>query len=316
MLRTHPPERAITASRVFLRLEALEARDTPAGNVSVILSGTQLVLVGDGAANALILTEDAAGNISIQGSATAINGLPSLTLGPVAVDGVQAILQGGNDTFFADGLQLSTIWSSDMGHGTDFISLNNIRANQLMFVQFGPGPDTGVGRLLRTDGDFTLSGGGGTSSVDLAGVVVGGNMAINTQEGKDAVTVTSTSVFRELRVSTAASNDFVHLNGIDVGNARVLSVGEHDDVFIVNFTSRQDLGVDLAAGDDFLWLAGVRVDNVLFVSAAGGRDVVQVTNVAVGVATSFQGGGDRDDFINQGFFTPFLDFGGFERFFF
>ena len=85
--------------------ERLESRLTPAGNVTAVFSEGSLLVTGDGADNAIRITQDSRREFTIasEDGTTTING----GSGPVTISGVargvRVRLNGGNDMLFLGG---------------------------------------------------------------------------------------------------------------------------------------------------------------------------------------------------------------------
>ncbi|MBX9581389.1 MAG: hypothetical protein K2X87_13895 [Gemmataceae bacterium] len=97
-------------NRTRLGCEALEARDTPAGNVVATLSGGSWYLRGDAAGNEINVVRDGSGNVTVYGvGGTTINGQASVNLGPVSTSGwrrtgIYVDLGAGNDYLETHGM--------------------------------------------------------------------------------------------------------------------------------------------------------------------------------------------------------------------
>jgi hypothetical protein len=309
--RTHDPR---GTAPIRLQLEVLENRETPTGNVAVGLAGGQLSMFADDLPNSVSITQDGTGRVILQGfNGTLLNGQPFLDLGVVNLSRVDTAFQGGADVVVVEGVHPSLVLGVNLGSGNDTVSLTNVFASQLVSIGGGSGFDTVIGRTVVQTGDVVVETGNGPANIDLAGLDVRGGMTLVTHEGNDLVSVQSGSVLGALVVDTGPGNDQVVLNSMTAGTARVLSASGHDSFFLVDFHSLLDVGITTADGDDFVWLFGTRVDRNLLVNVESGRDTVRVTNLTVGFASSFNGGSGFDTFIDEGFFTPFIDFHNFDR---
>ena len=81
------------------RLEALETRLTPAGNVTAVLAGGTLTLTGDAQDNAIAVTQSAPSSFTISsddGTTTINGGADAVTITGVTRD-LRVLLDGGND---------------------------------------------------------------------------------------------------------------------------------------------------------------------------------------------------------------------------
>jgi len=305
------------AASVRLQLEVLEDRQTPVSHVVFSLAGGQLSLFGDDLPNSISLTQDDTGRVTLQGfNGTLLNGQSFVDLGVVNLTRVDSAFNGGADVVVVQGLHPSQVLGVNLGSGNDTVSLTNVFASQLVSIGGGAGFDTVIGRTVIQTGDVVVETGNGRATIDLIGMDARGSMTLVTHEGNDLVSLQSASVLGPLTVDTGAGNDQVVLNAVTAGTARVASGSGHDSFFLVDFHSHLDVGITTADGDDFVWLFHTQVDRNLLVNLESGADTLRVTGLTVGFASSFNGGSGFDTFIDEGFFTPFLDFHNFDRIFF
>lgn len=159
--------------RAMLGVEALEARDTPAGNVTVQLAGGQLFVIGDAADNAVSTQQDVFGNIVIFGvNGTTVNGQSSVFVGQGVLR--DAIFQGGggNDQIDVAGLLVIGGVSVVTGDGVDLITIRDVTADYVSAYSLG-GNDSLITTnvVARVGADF--AGGNGFDIWDFNGVSAG-----------------------------------------------------------------------------------------------------------------------------------------------
>ena len=81
-----------------LNCEWLEARDTPAGNVTAMVSGGAVFVDGDGAFNRVRIEQDGVGNMFVIGlDGTTVNGQSAVFVGQGTPAGVFVTLNDGQD---------------------------------------------------------------------------------------------------------------------------------------------------------------------------------------------------------------------------
>jgi hypothetical protein len=108
------------------RLEALEARENPAGNVTGVMSGNQLVLSGDASDNWFGLQQDWLGNTIVYGlNNTLINGQTALYLGRWRLSDVYINTWGGNDAVHMAGVGASSCLYTSLRDGSDALQMVN-----------------------------------------------------------------------------------------------------------------------------------------------------------------------------------------------
>lgn len=143
--------------RTRLGCEALEARDTPAGDVSVALFNGALYLTGDAAANRVHVEQDTVGDIYVVGlDGTSVNGQPAVYAGRGPVSG-----------FFAD-----------FGEGEDYLELVGLVAGSV-HVHGGNGGDGLYLFNVRSDGDIVVSGDAGNDTLYTTGTLARNGFVID-----------------------------------------------------------------------------------------------------------------------------------------
>jgi hypothetical protein len=201
----------MTRTRCSIRpsLEALEARDTPAGTVTATFAGGRLTLTGDAAANAVLVTQGPDGRLTVSGNGSGtqfrLNGGPvgdAVTVPALVTGGVTINLGDGADELTIDGVDLPGALAINGGNGAgDGPAGNTVRLNGVhvggslgvtnlagedttflggavtvdggLIVRNGPGGGTVWGDYttdLRVGGLFSVAGGAGIDKVDLWGV--------------------------------------------------------------------------------------------------------------------------------------------------
>jgi hypothetical protein len=152
-------------ARAPLGIERLEARDTPAGNISATVSGGVLFLNGDGADNQFGLQQNASGDVFVYGlNGTSVNGQPVVLVGRGIPNAVVADLGTGNDYFEILGLLAGGV-SINGGNGFNSIAMANVR----------------------TAGNIEYRGGQEDDAVFMAGVVAGNQMILDGGNGTDSL---------------------------------------------------------------------------------------------------------------------------------
>jgi cyclophilin family peptidyl-prolyl cis-trans isomerase len=124
------------------RLEGLEDRTTPSGNVTVINGGGILYVAGDNAGNHLQITATGSSSVEIRAldATTTINGQH----GPLSVGGVRGEyinLYGGNDVLVIAGTRGDAALHVDLGSGNDTFLLNDARHRGETVILGGDGND-------------------------------------------------------------------------------------------------------------------------------------------------------------------------------
>jgi cyclophilin family peptidyl-prolyl cis-trans isomerase len=254
-------------------LEALEARTLLAGNVAAVVSGGNLLLTGDSAANTVQVTVRD-GDVIVEGlDGTTINGQATPF---VAVDNGTTIaglltvaLGGGDDTFRLQGpiTVRERVTIADK-HGTtrvgitaatlqdDLIVLTGKRSDAVSLLNttiagnthFSLGRGNNQLALMNTDvtGNFSVRTKKGADDVVLQDSEIGGAFHARTGRGADNIVVEDTQVTGNLVALTGAGADFVLFDGAQVtGHAALWLQGGSDFLVTQNTNS---VGGSVVAG--------------------------------------------------------------------
>lgn len=112
--------------RTRLGCEALEHRDTPAGNVAATFQNGVWYLLGDAADNQISVTKDASGYVTVTGlNGTTVNGQSSVFLGRLNTSSGSGWAPPRNGLYV------------DLGAGTDYLETHNVTAPSQNVEQFG-----------------------------------------------------------------------------------------------------------------------------------------------------------------------------------
>ncbi|HYO26437.1 MAG TPA: hypothetical protein VEQ85_15960, partial [Lacipirellulaceae bacterium] len=137
--------------RRSLRFEPLEPKHLMAGNVTVTLTGVNLLVSGDDAANQIAITAgDAPDTLVVRGlQGTTVTLAGSTTPAPVTglvVPNVRGHVRvetgGGNDEVSVTDLELRRRLSLQTGDGNDQVALQDVSVGGLLSIAAGAGNDT------------------------------------------------------------------------------------------------------------------------------------------------------------------------------
>ncbi|MBX9626141.1 MAG: hypothetical protein K2X82_20250 [Gemmataceae bacterium] len=216
-----------------LGVEAFEARENPAGTVSVAVSGGLLSVTGDGLANQV--------QVSRVGQSVTVTGFSGTSVvGRATAAGISQVsiaLGGDNDTltFTDSGTQPLTALTVDGNDGYDAITLSGVLVAGAATVRLGRGDDTlsfsGTARTISIDGGT----GNNTMSVHLAAGTVT-SLAVESAEraasGADRVTVRGSGAATRvdsLTVRTGSQNDDVTIATLAASRIYAHGGGGTDD---------------------------------------------------------------------------------------
>jgi hypothetical protein len=174
--------------------------------VSAILSGADLIVGGDAAANQIQISQNAAGDVLVQGlTGTRINGRPSVTFPGVNLIKADVKMGGGNDQVTLVGLSTDNDINVETGNGNDVVRLSGLAAGGVLNVKTGLGSDTVTGTGLAIEGDVGVVIAGGNSAVSLSSSSFGGSLRRSRWQRHDHLAPPSTKIL----TSKPAGNDII-----------------------------------------------------------------------------------------------------------
>ncbi|MCC9603064.1 dockerin type I domain-containing protein [Stieleria sp. JC731] len=144
---------------------------------------------------------------------------------------------------------------------------------------------------------LTLRTGIDADSVDVlsTGLIL---TTVESGDGDDAITVTSTADGSALRIDTGNGNDVVSVTGTGTGQSvTTVNTGLGDDDIQIDGTGiASGLSVDASDGVDVISIAAVGTDSINSLGLGGGADVINVRSLAAGSLTEVFGDDGNDTF--------------------
>jgi hypothetical protein len=197
---------ARSSHRPVLRLQTLESRDVPAGNVVATLTANGLLkLDGDDLANAVTIRV-VDNSITVTPNAdTFVNGFPFPVSGIGVVRAVQANMNGGDDRLRIDPTASFLIpgpLSVNLGPGNNFLGLQT--AGRISLGSLGAFTDVGNDTIAVAGGVATgsfiagtalIGTGSGADAVVFRRITVAGAVSVVTGLGADMLTILDASTF-------------------------------------------------------------------------------------------------------------------------
>jgi hypothetical protein len=216
---------------VALFLEAVASSDAGAGDVEAKLNVTRLVLRGSVEDDDIIMSSDSAGNVTVEGFGTTVNGQPAATFAAPNAAGFDEVVV-------------------DLGKGDDTFDPVDLTAGKLR-VDMGPGDDSVFLEQVTLRGDCVLAMGPGWNVVDAFEMAIAGRLRIMAGSGEDDVTLAFMSVNGPTRIGTAGGFDIVTIGQAASFDGPVkLAMGRDDDGLDL-FESDFDDAVRLRGGPGF-----------------------------------------------------------------
>lgn len=303
-----------------LGVESLEDRRLLAGNITATFIGGNLVLRGDAADNAVIVSQTAANKISVlgksdSGSATTINGLAGPVIFTGTLNSIDADLAGGNDQFLVGNNSADANKLNDeilFGRAGSFSGLASARTivNNNIIVRGGDGfdsiailADVGGGIFVNlganndgvgvqgsvVKGSIVLEGGAGDPSTFLVrNTAVTNQIVVNGSQGANRVVVGASSA-AGVTINTGEANDAIEVSSSNVVNSVIVNaLGGNDSTLISGSVIGGSLRANSGVGDDSVTIDNNSVRFDVSIITGAGNDTVQVTSKrpAAGVMAS------------------------------
>jgi hypothetical protein len=243
-----------------LRFDSLEERVLMAGDVTAaIVGGTDLVITGDAAANA----------VRVSGTSTP---------GEYIVSRADAAttINAGTTPFTASGISNLVI---DLGDGDDRVNLVHMHVSGDVSINTGTdaGRDLVKVTFAQVDGTFDADTGDGNDELVLTALHVSGDATIDSGLGDDKLYLTVGKFGGLFGVSTGNGSDFVSLSAVNIaGNTTVDTGADTGNDLVVVAASRfqSPVSVNLGDGDDKLIITFNRFDSSLSADGGLGSDAL------------------------------------------
>jgi hypothetical protein len=268
------------SARRTLALESLEDRSLMAGNVTASMSGSKLVIQGDGESNHVVLSFDrATWRLLVEGQATA-DGPTTINGNPVSPPGFPRVRQ----------------ISVNLGDGDDTLEILNPGAADVVIMQYfsvdtGGGDDTVVfGRVGNATG----------STAPLASKVrTGAGINVQTGDGDDQIKIANLEVGGPLLIGTGAGDDAVlFVNEFTPADATQLK--------IFPTWVRNQVSVHLGEGDDDLTLRNLIAGGMVRVFDVSGVADIDLYNARIGGKVDIDTGSQADSVSLKYVYSPQL----------
>jgi hypothetical protein len=228
-------------------IELLETRIAPAGIVTVIASGGNLVLQGDAEANDISITQTALGSIVITGNMA--GGSPTqIQLGATGTPAASATVTDINGSL--------TVRLADGDDALRATAGTGLMIGKNLTIDFGGGTNLADLRDLIVGGNVSLLGGGGAETVLFGGLLtqIGGKFTAKLGNGANGISFSSLT-------STQIGKTFAYTGGAD-GDGVALNSGKA--LFGSSFSFNGGAGansINLIAAEDFAILGNLLVIN-------------------------------------------------------
>lgn len=187
----------MSSDRFVPRVEGLEDRTVPAGNVQLMVADGILYVAGDNEANSIIVSATGSNTVTVQ------------ALGDTTVNGQSSVTVGG----------VRRGWHIDLFGGDDFVLVRGISGNRSLTINGGDGNDViGIDNAsIRRD--TRVSGGDGNDLVVFNASVLPRPVFLDTGAGDDQVIAVLTAA-PQLQATNPLGTDFIdNRNSLVFGGA-------------------------------------------------------------------------------------------------
>lgn len=263
-----------------LGLESLEDRDLKAGDVTVLKSGEDLVIIGDSAANEVRIRQSL-GRLVVEGiNGTQINGRDRAFKEYISGD-VRVDLNNGLDKLTVDH-ETPLLFHTDIKGD---LQVDEVEDVKLFNMDLRGNLDVdleGVSGRLRMS-DFTVEGStnvhatNGAQDVEMAAGFFDQGVTINLAGGgNDDVLLTGVNADRSINITTGSGRDDVRVDFFTrIGDDLRINTGANDDsIFIQAVIITDDLDIDVGGDDNEVVIDSIIVDDIFLHLDNGGLDVV------------------------------------------
>jgi hypothetical protein len=316
-----------------LFVERLERRALLAGNVTVSVSGGNLLVRGDNNDNQIAIFQLDDGQYAVGGlTGTTVNGGPVVVRsgirGNIDVDlkSGDDVLGVGNDT---EGLvAIAERFGVDVGDISGLVDLleqaeapAQMEVPRNLTIKTNNGDDAvaiiaDVGRRIEVNlgngdnalvidptlvgDDIIVRAGSGSDTLEVVDTEVAQMLDVNLGNGANDVLVENSSVGQSAVITTGSGNDYVDIADVSIDdNLVVRTGGGHDDVFAHSHGGEGmdvdgTVDIDTNSGNDYVEFSG-SVGVILKIRTGNGNDGVGVFDAEVGDDLNIDTGAGNDD---------------------
>jgi hypothetical protein len=293
-----------SARRFRPRVESLESRLALAGNVTATLAGSTLILTGNGLSNEILIEGNGAGEFSVTGVATTVNGSAN-AFTRTNVRNILINLNNGDDIVTIVNADLSGLLSVNGGYGNDELNFGDFNAGIQTFGSvtaiMGAGDD-----IVEVDGEdeltivhgFVVNQGAGENTTDLDPDVslTLGFVSIASGAGPDFVDLGDTVVASgSIIVNSGHGDNLFFFDGdVDVaGNITVIGGNGADefnpgDTGFDTFDVSGSVVLSLGNGANFVHFEQAletSIGGVLAINTGSGADIIDIDSAEFSVGT-------------------------------
>lgn len=252
------------------------------GNVTVSVSGDDLLIVPGSNDNAISVSTTASGDVVVTGlGGTTVNGLAEF----VAFTNVAGVVPGdlrisgtaGRDLISVSSLTIDGKLKIDGGSDVDAIAVHDVISRSVLKVDEGGGDGfiditdttvTGRGKIFGRAGhnEITVT---GSSFLDL--------LRLTTDSGDDTISFDTVAVNASMEINTGAGRDSVSVTGVNASGAATFDVGAGNDILdFFEFHAFSSTTVNTGADNDHVRFLESRLDRTARLNLSAGHHIVDL----------------------------------------
>lgn len=256
-----------------LFLESLESRAMLAGDISVNVSGGNLIVRGDNAANQVAILKLASGQYAVAGfNGTTVKGSADPYIAKGVTGNFDVDLKGGNDL---------------LGIGNDVNGLINLAQNLGFGAALGDAAalqtdleallaDAGAPARLNVPRNLIVRGGSGSDGVGFTGDV-GRDLNANLSSGNNTLAIVNSKIGDDVIARGGGQNDLVLIESSEIDEVLDVYLGHGtNNLDVADSSIGQSAIVITGKNNDFVDFADVSIDDNVIVRTSSGADEVYV----------------------------------------
>jgi hypothetical protein len=273
-----------------------------ANNVQVNLEGSLITILGDNAANSILISQSATGDFVVTGrTGTTVNGLPSVRFPRLQLNAAEVRMEGGNDFVTLRGVVTANDLFIDLGAGADRLTTAGpVAVGANLTIEGSEGSDTVQLTDVTVFEDMAINGGQGALRAVLAGINAGKSMNIIAEDGNDTVSVSESTVDQVLSIESKGGANRISVSSVLAFSMMITSEAGVDTIDVADLMTNEDIGVFTGPGNDRVALTNMDSGKSITVSVDAGQDQVIGTAVSAAEDAVFEGGAGTDTIFDLG----------------
>lgn len=275
-----------------------------ANNVSVRVEANTFILRGDAAANEVVISQNANGNLVVSGrNGTRVNGRNSFTSAR-SFNHVEVFMGAGDDKVQMQSINVPGNLEINLGSGNNRLlgdSASGVVGGNFC-VYGGNQRDEVYMNSWAIAGNADIDLFNGISVVNIQSTGVGGFLDVYGGDQTDTVTLSGLIVGRDIDVESYAAQDVVNIVDTSARSLDLLMGGGNDRIELREVSLTVDLDVISGGGDDSVAIEVVTAERDVDVLLGGGNDLLAVSSLTAFRELLLNGqAGNQDTLLDGGF---------------